>query len=124
MKKIIVYCDADTKTCDVADVTPHNMLLFPNKPIAECEQDWRGWWYRVSDVPSKPIEVAEAQVRKKRDIYLKKYVDSVQLILRWETLSTQEQEQYRLYRQYLLDIPQQTLFPQIDVLTFEEWCNR
>ncbi|MBQ9090111.1 MAG: hypothetical protein IJY58_03590 [Alphaproteobacteria bacterium] len=123
MKKIIVHYDLETKTCDVADVTPQNTLLFPDKPIVECGQDWRGWWYKESEIPSKPVTVLEEEVRKKRDNYLKKYVDCIQLVLRWETLTSSEREQYRLYRQYLLDIPQQAQFPQITVLTFDEWCQ-
>lgn len=32
-------------------------------------------------------------------------------------------ENYLLYLQYLRDVPQQLEFPNVDVLTFDEWKN-
>lgn len=67
-------------------------------------------------------EEAIEEARTKRDIYLSTYVDPVVANpLRWSDLTEEEQNQYKDYRQYLLDIPQQENFPDIKILTFDEW---
>lgn len=67
-------------------------------------------------------EEAIEEARIKRDIYLSTYVDPIVTNpLRWSELTEEEQNQYKEYRQYLLDIPQQENFPDVKILTFEEW---
>lgn len=68
-------------------------------------------------------EEAIAEARIKRDIYLSTYVDPIVTNpLRWSELTEEEQNQYKEYRKYLLDIPQQENFQDVQILTFEEWC--
>lgn len=43
--------------------------------------------------------------------------------LRWEELTEAEQSKYRAYRLYLLDIPQQEEFPDIEIKSFEEFLK-
>lgn len=52
------------------------------------------------------------QVRDNRDELLRKYVDPVASNnLRWSELSVEQQDEVAVYRQALLDIPQQAEFP-------------
>lgn len=64
------------------------------------------------------------EVRAVRNSYLEKYVDPVVCNpLRWAELTPEEQQQYADYRRYLLDITEDESFPNIVVLTFDEWVE-
>ena len=52
----------------------------------------------------------EKDIRTKRNNLLRTKVDTLNPI-RWETLSEEEKEAWRTYRQQLLDVPQQNDFP-------------
>lgn len=70
-------------------------------------------------------EQAIEDARIKRDIYLSTYVDPIVTNpLRWSELTAEEQNQYKEYRKYLLDIPQQENFPDIQILSFAEWKTK
>lgn len=61
-------------------------------------------------------------VRATRNRYLETYVDPiVSNPLRWSGLISDEQKNYTDYRQYLLDITTEESFPDLVVLTFDEW---
>lgn len=88
----------------------------------EVEQDENGDWYVKGYLPVPTTEEKAAKVRSKRNLYLEVYVDPiVSNPLRWEDLSEQEQQDIVNYRLYLLNIPEQPEFPDIEVLTFDEW---
>lgn len=53
-----------------------------------------------------PVETMQAEVRAIRNQYLETYVDTKQLVMVWNSLTAEEQELYKDYRQYLLDYPQ------------------
>ena len=57
----------------------------------------------VLDTDAKAIK---KKVRDVRNYYLEQYVDPKQLVLVWETLSEEDKETYKTYRQYLLDYPE------------------
>lgn len=62
--------------------------------------------------------------RGERDYLLHNVVDPVVTNpLRWEDLSEAEKSKYRAYRLYLLDIPQQEEFPDIEIKSFEEFLK-
>ena len=62
--------------------------------------------------------------RFERDNLLTTVVDPIVTNpLRWEELSEAEQSKYRAYRLYLLDIPQQEEFPDIEIKSFEEFLQ-
>ena len=63
------------------------------------------------DPEQKVIEYFSAQARSKRNS-LFNIVDSMNP-MRWETLSENEKQAWRDYRQALLDVPQQEGFPEI-----------
>lgn len=67
-------------------------------------------------------EILAEQKRSERNGYLETYVDPVvSNPLRWEGLTDDEKNQLKAYRQYLLDIPQDEAFPEVKILTFDEW---
>lgn len=62
------------------------------------------------------------EMRDLRDSHLCNYVDQyARNILKWNDLSDEQKESIAAYRRYLLDIPQQEEFPDIDILTYDEW---
>lgn len=90
----------------------------------EVEQDESGDWYVKGFIPEPTTEEKAEKVRAKRNLYLEVYVDPiVSNPLRWADLSEQEQQDIVNYRLYLLNIPEQPGFPDIEVKTFEEWLN-
>lgn len=58
----------------------------------------------VAYIPS--VEEKQQIVRAVRNQYLEEYVDPKQLVMVWNSLTAEEQEMYKDYRQYLLDYPQ------------------
>ena len=68
------------------------------------------------------IEWKSKEVRNLRNYYLEQYVDSiVSNPLRWNDLSTEEQDNIKNYRRYLLDITDQSGFPKVNLLTYSNW---
>lgn len=69
--------------------------------------------------------IKTAKIKKQRNIrdyYLKTYIDSVvSNPLRWADMSDEEKQIYIDYRKYLLDITDEPKFPNIQILTLEEW---
>ena len=54
--------------------------------------------------------IKSMQVRNERDYKLRSDIDSLNPI-RWESLTVEQQEAYKVYRSELLQVPQQTGFP-------------
>lgn len=69
------------------------------------------------------IENKQKTVREVRNKYLETYVDPKQLVIRWGTLTEQEQTDLVNYRQYLLDYTKEENWWEYPPLTFEEWKN-
>lgn len=69
----------------------------------------------------KAIEVKKEQVRAVRNQYLETYIDPKQLVMVWNSLSAEEQELYKDYRQYLLDYPQTEGWWEENPMDFETW---
>lgn len=68
------------------------------------------------------VEWKSKEVRNLRNYYLEQYVDSiVSNPLRWNDLSTEEQDNIKNYRRYLLDITDQSGFPKVNLLTYSNW---
>lgn len=63
------------------------------------------------------MEEKSNDARQERNIRLKKDVDSINAV-RWNLLSESEKSALENYRQALLDVPQQSGFP--DVITWPE----
>lgn len=81
-----------------------------------------GEYYKVIAIPEPTTEEKAARVRATRNEYLELYVDPyVCNPLRWADMSQEEQQDVIDYRLYLLNIPEQPEFPDIQVMTFDEW---
>ncbi len=62
-------------------------------------------------------------VRNVRNIYLIKYVDPYQLVIRWGELSDDNKLSIKGYRQYLLDYTKEENWWQHNPKTYEEWIE-
>ena len=81
-------------------------------------------FYQVKKIPEPSIEEKSEIMREKRDNLLKTVVDPIVTNpLRWEELDDAQKSKYRAYRLYLLDIPQQEGFPDIEIKSFEEFLK-
>jgi hypothetical protein len=92
-------------SADLNDSYAHTKQIFN-----ECVE---GKWGDIAEyVPYVPTtEELAAQVRGQRDILLQQLDSIVGNPLRWASFSTDQQTELANYRQALLDVPQQTGFP-------------
>ena len=64
----------------------------------------------LKDYPAPTIEELSQRARAHRDSLLKEVVDTMNP-MRWEALNEPQKQDWRDYRQALLDVPQQEGFP-------------
>ena len=81
----------------------------------------KGDYLEAVNLPEPTVEELQAQVRTVRNSYLEKYVDPKQLVMVWNSLTADEQELYKDYRQYLLDYPQTEGWYLQNPMTLDEW---
>lgn len=88
---------------NIAEVTPETASAngWPEAGVAQI--GWR-WINNTAVPPERDIAAEWAEVRKQRDHLLETTVDRINPI-RWSALSPEQQEQWRQYRQALLDLP-------------------
>lgn len=75
----------------------------------------------VLKTDDKAVEKQKDDVRAVRNQYLETYVDTKQLVMVWNSLTAEEQELYKDYRQYLLDYPQTEGWWEENPMDFEDW---
>lgn len=121
MIKYAKITDEETKQCEVGLGTNADFYKSIGMSEMGVEQAWNGLWYIEGYAPDKPQEIKEQEVREVRNSYLEKYVDQYQLVIRWETLSNEEQEELKGYRQYLLDYTDTEDWWEQNPKTFDEW---
>ena len=83
--------------------------------------DDKGDYLEAVNLPEPTVEELQAQVRAVRNSYLETYVDPKQLVMVWNSLTAEEQELYKDYRQYLLDYPQTEGWYEQNPMTLDEW---
>lgn len=87
----------------------------------EVEEGFDGQLYEKGFARVKTdAEIAEEK-RAIRDRYLN--VTDKYLSISDFPVTDEEREQYKVYRQYLRDLPDSSEFPNCDVLTFEQWTE-
>jgi len=106
MLKYAKIINEETKACEVGLGTNTDFYSSIGMTEMEVEQAYDGGWYLKGYAPEKSQEVKEDEVRAVRNQYLETYVDPKQLVMVWNSLTAEEQELYKDYRQYLLDYPQ------------------
>lgn len=113
-EKIVLIANTKQELLNTPCITFTN-IIETNEPVEmiDCE-------YHLGE---NAINTARAKhIRNIRDEYLREYIDPiVSNNLRWAELSAETRNQYENYRRYLLDIPSDKNFPNINVLTFDEF---
>lgn len=74
--------------------------------------------YRLEGIPTPTTDELAAQKRAERDALL---AQTDKYMLPDLPITDEEREQYKAYRQYLRDLPEQAGFPNVDVLSFEQY---
>lgn len=90
-------------TADPADVMEYSKTIFD-----ECVA---GQYGPISEWTPPTDEQVANQVRMQRDFLLSQMDKIVSNPLRWSSMSASEQEAWAIYRQALLDVPEQSGFP-------------
>lgn len=121
MIKYAKIINEETKACEVGLGTNTAFYASIGMEEMEVEQAYNGGWYLKGYAPEKPQEVKEQEVRGVRNQYLETYVDPKQLVMVWNSLTAEEQELYKEYRQYLLDYPQNEDWWEENPMDFETW---
>lgn len=89
--------------------------------IKETETALEAWGLTSEEWDEKVLEDKKASVRGARNQYLEEYVDPYQLVIRWGTLTEQEQTDLVNYRQYLLDYTSQPEWYLANPMDFDSW---
>lgn len=81
-----------------------------------------GGQYRLEEqiVPEKTTEELAQDKRAERDILL---AQTDKYMLSDFPITDEERAQYKAYRQYLRDLPEQESFPNVEIMTFEKYVE-
>ena len=118
-KKIIAISDIDSK---FFMMNFDNIEEDINHNSTDYEQ-YNGEYMLKSEIPEPSKEEKQAEVRTIRNQYLEKYVDPYQLVLRWNSLSDDEQFNIINYRDYLLNYTEEKDWWEQNPLTYDEWLE-
>lgn len=121
MKKYAKIINEETKEVSIGTGTNSSFYQSIGMTEMEVEQDYAGNWYLAGYAPAKPEEVLAEEKRADRDRLLQ---DSDIRMLPDFPISAEEKELWLLYRQYLRDITKDPAFPNVDVLSFENWLGQ
>ncbi len=89
--------------------------------IKETETALEAWGLTSQEWDEKVLEDKKTSVRAVRNSYLETYVDPFQLVIRWGTLTEQEQQDLINYRQYLLDYTAGESWWEQNPMDFDTW---
>lgn len=124
-ERIMYKAIKDNKIIAVSDTD--NVFKFMVKDGVETDSEHTsadyvmvGSEYVLND-DERAIEVKKEQVRAVRNQYLEEYVDPYQLVIRWGSLTEQEQTDLVNYRQYLLDYTSGDSWWENNPMDFETW---
>ena len=127
MLKYAIVNNEQTKSCDVGMGDDANYYQSVGMRLQEVEQAYDGNWYLAGYAPAKPLEKLAAEKRAERDAAIEKVIWRVQRYDQQkflQILTTDSEETYQnllLYIQSLRDISKEPDFPNVDILSFEEW---
>lgn len=111
----------ETKQCEVGIGT--NTAFYESIGMAnmDVEQGYDGAWYVKGYAPSKPMDVLAQEKRAERNNLL---AQTDKFVLSDYPITEEELAQYKAYRQYLRDLPEQAGFPSVELLSFEDWNKK
>lgn len=119
--------DEKTKQVEVGIGTDSDFYQSIGMTEQEVEQAWDGQWYIKGYAPGKPTEQLAAEKRAERDAALNAVLWRAERYERQKPLdieTTDTEETYLKlleYLQYLRNIPQDSSFPELEVLSFDAW---
>ena len=76
--------------------------------------------YRLEETPAPTIDELSAQKRAERNNLL---AQTDKFVLSDYPITEEKLAQYKAYRQYLRDLPEQESFPNVEVLSFDDWAK-
>lgn len=79
-------------------------------PVPFTHEEEAEWDAREAEWEAGANDRKAAEVRSERDQLLRDTVDTINP-MRWESMTIEQQDALRAYRQALLDVPQQLGFP-------------
>lgn len=123
MLKYAKIINDNTKECKIGYGTDEKFYESFGMTKMNVEQSYNGNWYLEGYAPQKSVEQQQLEIRTIRNIYLEKYVDPYQLVIRWNALSIEEQNNIMKYRKYLLDYTKKENWWESKPLTFDEWIE-
>lgn len=130
MRKYAKVINEETKICEVGLGTNSAFYQSIGMTEMEVEQAWDGSWYLKGYCPEKPIPTKEEksnQVKSIRNQYLNNTLARCDRYEKQKSGLLPTTDTYDTYLnllkylQYLRDVPQSADFPNIEVLTFDEW---
>lgn len=110
----------ETKQCEVGIGTNTAFYESIGMTDMEVEQGYDGAWYVKGYAPSKPMDALAQEKRAERDNLL---AQTDKYMLSDFPITDEKREQYKAYRQYLRDLPEQESFPNVEVLSFDDWAK-
>ncbi len=120
MLKYAKITNEETKQCEIGIGTNTDFYKSIGMTEMEVEQAYNGNWYVKGYAPSKPMEVLAQEKRAERDNFL---AETDKYMLPDFPITDEKREQYKAYRQYLRDLPENPEFPNMDVLSFDDWAK-
>ena len=108
---------SDKQRADFIVVNNHNK----GYEIKEVTDGLEAWGMTQEEQELADLENKKNSVRGVRNQYLETYVDPKQLVMVWNSLTAEEQELYKDYRQYLLDYPQTEGWWEENPMDFNTW---
>lgn len=121
MLKYAKIVNEETKQCEVGIGTNTNFYKSIGMIEMEVEQAYDGNWYVKGYVPEKPTEVLAQEKRAERNAILDA-TDKFTSVPDYP-ITDEKREQYKAYRQYLRDLPEQESFPNVEIMTFEKYVE-
>ena len=76
--------------------------------------------YRLEEIPAPTTDELATQKRAERDNLL---AETDKYMLPDFPITEEKLAQYKAYRQYLRDLPEQESFPSVEVLSFDDWAK-
>lgn len=110
----------ETKQCEVGIGTNTAFYESIGMEEMEVEQAYDGAWYVKGYAPSKPMDVLAQEKRAERDNLL---AQTDKYLLPDFPITEEKLAQYKAYRQYLRDLPEQAGFPSVEIMTFEKYVE-
>lgn len=119
----------ETKQCEVGIGTNTAFYESIGMTDMDVEQGYDGAWYVKGYAPSKPMDVLAQEKRAERDAAINSILWRVERYSQQKQLgiaTTDSENEYvkiLQYIQYLRDLPEQAGFPNVEIMTFEQYVE-